>query len=150
MEYQDEIKKWRDKNGHFVKGNLFSIGIGTKPMYETPEDLAKAIAEYIEYCDMKKGNKDKGVYTQAGLALFLGFKSREALWHYGKREGFGDVIDSYKLFLTDWNEQKLYWAGTFMAAQFWLKNWGGYKDENIVSAPVSKVEIVEKSTRDAT
>jgi hypothetical protein len=32
--------------------------------------------------------------------------------------------------MIDWNEEKLYWGGTFMAAQFWLKNYGGYVEES--------------------
>ena len=42
---------------------------------------------------------------------------------------FSYVINRYRLFLTEWNVQKLYWAGTTNGAIFWLKNKSDYKDE---------------------
>ncbi len=44
-------------------------------------------------------------------------------------EDFSNVISRFKLFMTHWNEQKLYWGGTFQGSSLWLRNWGGYKDE---------------------
>lgn len=120
--------------------------VNRKKVYETPEALDEAIAEYITYCDEKKGDgkkgEGKGIYTIAGCALFLGFKSREAMWHYKKASPeFADVMDRFKLFLTSWNEEKLYWLGTIGAAQFWLKNFGGYRDESTVNQNTQVTEV---------
>ena len=48
--------------------------------------------------------------------------------------------------MTHWNEQKMYWGGTFPAAQFWLKNHGGYTDEvtQNQNQRVTKVEVEVK------
>ncbi len=114
------------------KGNLFAIGNngGREPFYDNPIDLGKKIDEYIEYADEQKGKQGKGIYTLEGCALFLGFKSVQSLYDYKNRnQEFSYVIERLKLFLTDWNVQKLYWAGTTQGAIFWLKNKSDYKDE---------------------
>lgn len=133
-------KEGKDSKGKFTEGNLFHRFVknwngGRPPEYETPEQLAEAIAKYLEYEDSLKrpdsySGAGKGVYTLSGCALFLGFSSRGALHDYEKRSPlFSNVIGAFRLFMTHWNEQKMYWGGTFPAAQFWLKNWGGYSDE---------------------
>lgn len=120
------------------RDNLFRIASvahlgGKPPFYKTPEELTKRIAEYIDWEDEAKGTDakgtGKGVYTISGCALFLGFKSKTSFYDYAKKEHFSEVIDRFMLFMTDWNEKKLYWGGTFTGAQFWLKNFGDYKDE---------------------
>lgn len=131
MEDFDEIE---DKK---KRPNLFTLGMnkgGRPPVYEDPELMAQRIADYIQWEDDNKGKDAKGVgkglYTLSGCALFLGFSSRQSMWDYEQRsEQFSYVIERFKLFMTHWNEQKLYWGGTFSGAQFWLKNYGGYKDE---------------------
>lgn len=127
----------RDKDGKFVKGNTFSVGNtgGRPPEFKTAEEMAEKIAEYIEKEDTLKrpdsySGAGKGVYTLSGLALHLGFSSLQSLYDYEKRGAeFSYMVNRFRLFLTDWNEKKLYWGGTFPAAKFWLTNWGGYKDE---------------------
>ena len=123
------------------KGNAFALGCqtsGRPPVIATEQEMVSRIGEYIDYCDSmkerdKKGN-GKGIYTMEGAALFLGFASVQSLYDYEKRsEEFSYVINRYRLFLTDWNVQKLYWGGTYMAAQFWLRNHGGYTDESVVN-----------------
>lgn len=120
------------------KGNLFALGNngGRPPEYDDPQKMADKLAQYLEYEDSLKrpdtySGNGKGIYTLAGAALFLGFASRQSMYDYeGKSEEFSYIINRFKLFLTHWNEQKMYWGGTFPAAQFWLKNWGGYADES--------------------
>lgn len=118
------------------KGNLFAIGNtgGRPPLYKSSDEFAKKLAEYLEYEDEVKGvdaktGQGKGIYTLEGAALFLGFATRDSMYDYEKKEEFSYIVSRFKLFITDWNVKKLYWGGTFMAAQFWLKNWGGYTDE---------------------
>lgn len=130
----------KDSKGKFTEGNLFHRFVknwngGRPPEYETPEELAAELAKYLEYEDTKKrpdsySGDGKGVYTLSGAALFLGFASRQSMYDYeNKSPSFSYVIKAFRLFMVDWNEKKLYWGGTFPAAQFWLKNWGGYSDE---------------------
>jgi hypothetical protein len=134
-------KEGRDEKGRFAEGNLFHRYVknwngGRPPEYETPEQLANEIAEYLTYEDkLKKPDQyskaGKGIYTLSGCALYLGFSSRDALQEYEKKDPlFSDIIGAFRLFMAHWNEQKMYWGGTFPAAQFWLKNFGGYTDES--------------------
>jgi len=135
------VSKGKDDKGRFTKGNLFSLYNcgGRPPKYKTAEELAQKIAEYLEYEDSLKrpdaySGSGKGIYTLSGCALYLGFNSKSSMDDQMKRSAeFSNVIERFKLFLTHWNEQKLYWAGTFHAANFWLKNFGGYKEEATIN-----------------
>jgi len=133
----------RESNGRFAKGNLFSLGgynSGRPPIYDDPEKLYEKIAEYIDWADYQKGKKHKGIYTIEGAALYLGFASVQSMYDYEKRTPeFSYVMTKYRLFVTDWNVQKLYWGGTYMGSQFWLRNHGGYTDE---STQHQKIETV--------
>ena len=140
----------RDDKGHFAKGNLFSLGLensGRPPIYNNHEDIANKIAEYLTYEDTLKredsySKQGKGVYTLSGVALFLGFASVQSLYDYEKKTTeFSYVLNRFRLFMTHWNEQKLYWGGTFPAANFWLKNWGGYSDESTVNNNTVVTEV---------
>ena len=128
----------KDEKGRYTKGNLFALGNtgGRPPVFETPEEVSQKIAEYIEYEDSLKrpdsySKAGKGIYTLSGASLYLGFASVQSMYDYEKKNTeFSYILHRYRNFLTHWNEQKLYWGGTFAGAQFWLKNFGGYKDES--------------------
>jgi hypothetical protein len=127
----------RDEKGKFLPGNLFSLGgynSGRPRIYTDPQEMYNRIAEYLKWEDDQKGKELKGVYTLEGCALYLGFASVQSMYDYEKRESeFSYVINKYRLFLVQWNVQKLYWGGTYMGAQFWLRNHGGYSDESTVN-----------------
>lgn len=118
------------------RGNLFALGNtgGRPPKFKNGEELAQAIAEYLNWEDENKGmdskGNGKGLYTISGCALYLGFATRQSFYDLEKQDEFSYTINRFRLFMTHWNEQKLYWGGTFSGAQFWLKNWGGYTDES--------------------
>jgi len=112
-------------------GNLFALGNtgGQPPKYDDPKVMNKKIAEYLDYEDADK-KTGKGIYTLSGVALFLGFASVQSMYDYEKRsEEFSYIINRFRLFMTHWNEQKLYWGGTYMGSQFWLRNHGGYSED---------------------
>lgn len=118
------------------RGNLFAVGNngGRPPHYDTPDQLFDKIGEYLTWEDDGKGSdakgNGKGLYTLSGCALFLGFASKSSFDDQAKRGiEFSNVIQRFKLFMTHWNEQKLYWGGTFMGSKIWLMNHGGYKEE---------------------
>lgn len=140
----------RDDKGKFLKGNLFCLGGyngGRPPIYNDSEAMYNKIAEYLKWEDDQKDKEGKGIYTLEGCALYLGFASRQSMYDYEKKDsGFSYVINKFKLFLTQWNAQKLYWGGTYMGAQFWLKNHGGYTDETIQhqKQEITNVTITEK------
>jgi len=111
------------------KGNLYALGNngGRPPKFEDWEVMHKKIHEYLEWEEINS----KGKYALAGLALFLGFATRDSLYDYEKKsEEFSYIIKRFKLFLTYYHEQKLTWAGSFQGSFVWLKNFGGYSDES--------------------
>jgi hypothetical protein len=59
--------------------------MSTYKKYRTVGDMQKAIDEYFVKCD-----EEKKPYTVTGLALALGFLSRQALLNY---EGYTDIDD---------------------------------------------------------
>jgi len=123
----------RDEKGKFTHGNLFSLGLctnGAKPFYDNADEMALKIAEYLNWEDDQKGKDGKGVYTLSGVALYLGFATRDSMYDYEKKSAdFAYILNRFRTFMTHWNEQKLYWGGTYMGSQFWLRNHGGYSED---------------------
>ena len=127
----------RDDKGRFLPGNLFSLGgynSGQPRFYKNAQDMYDKIGEYLRWEDDQKGKTGKGVYTIEGCALYLGFASVQSMYDYEKLESeYSYVLSKFRLFLVQWNVQKIYWAGTYMGAQFWLRNHGGYTDEKMTT-----------------
>lgn len=143
------MEEGRDEKGRFTVGNLFSMGNngGRPPKYEDPEEMFNKIAEYLNFEDSLKrpdaySKQGKGIYTIEGCALYLGFASREALYKYEKKSPeFSYIVNRFRLFLTHWNAQKLYWAGTMPGAKFWLTNFGGYSEESTQNINQTVTEV---------
>ena len=144
----------RNEKGHFTANNLFSLGLetsGRPPIYDNHEKMMEKVAEYLNYEDSLKrpdsySKVGKGVYTLSGLALFCGFASLQSLYDYEKRSSdFSYVLNRFRLFMKHWNEQKLYWGGTFQGSFVWLKNHGGYSDEtqNKSTVELMQIEVVK-------
>ncbi len=134
----------RDEKGKFTAGNLFSMynNGGQPPIYKTVEELAQKIADYLDWEDGQKGKEGKGIYTLTGCALFLGFASKSSMDDQSKRSAeFSNTINRFKSFMIHWNEQKLYWGGTYMGSQFWLRNHGGYSDESTQNLKQTITEV---------
>lgn len=122
----------RDEKGRFTYGHLFSLGNkgGVEPMYSDPDVMVEKIAEYLDWEDQFKGKEGKGTYTLEGCALYLGFKSVQSMYDYENRDAkFSYVVNRFRLFMTHWNVQKLYWGGTFAGSSYWLNNKADYSNE---------------------
>jgi hypothetical protein len=77
------------------KGNNFALGLttnGRPPKYATPDDILHVATQYFDYCKKKK---EKATIT--GLALYLGFESRQSLFDYGKNEDFSYIINRIRM-----------------------------------------------------
>jgi hypothetical protein len=119
--------------------------LGGRPaIFETPEDMSKAIQLYFE---STKNNSGKYRPTIEGMVFHIGLGSRQSLKQYADREGFNDVVKAAKSFIKSCYEENLYgfaWAG----ASFALRNIGkeDWKDEITENSNqiITKVEIVEK------
>ncbi len=88
--------------------------MGIKRKYLTPEEMLEAIDVYLA---------EEEDYTITGLALALGFESRQSIYDYEKREDFSYIIKRAKLYVENGYEKGLktqYSSGSIFA----LKNMG--------------------------
>lgn len=85
------------------KRNLFGLGNngGRPPKYETPEELQKKCTEYFE-----SAIKLEEKITITGLALFLGFDSRQSLYDYKEKKAFSYIIKNAMLTVENSYESK--------------------------------------------
>lgn len=100
------------------------VNKGGRPrLYDTPQQFDAKVEEYQEYC---KENKEPVTWT--GLALYLGFSSRQSIDEYLKYDGFSDSVKRAKTFV-EWNyEKRLAGDSSPTGAIFALKNFG-WKDK---------------------
>lgn len=92
---------------------------GRPPIWEDPIAFAKAVDDYF--------NDPEEQHTWTGLALYLGFSSRDSLNDYKKKEGFSDPIKKALLKIENKYEKAINGknpAGPIFA----LKNFG-WKDK---------------------
>lgn len=118
--------------------------------YKSAEKMEKKIEEYFESLKGEQildseGNpviyKGHIVYqsepippTVCGLALHLGFKSRQSLLNYKNRsKGFEEVIAKAKLRIEAYAEGRLYDRDGSRGAQFTLENNFGWKKDDVVN-----------------
>ena len=92
--------------------------VGRPRHYNTPEDFDKKVLEYQTYC-----KEEKEPVTWTGLALFLGFSSRQSIDEYLKYDGFSDSVKRAKTFVEWHYEMKLH-SNTPSGSIFALKNFG--------------------------
>lgn len=157
-------------------GNRYAVGNngGQPPMYENPESLIVEVNEYFEYIkgefhmetvktveedDMgierikeskiKVWDRDPEPATITGLALFLGFNSRQSMYDYKKREEFSYIIKNATTRVEHEYEKSLQ-RDKPTGAIFALKNMGWADNTRVDHTTagdklnnVMKVEIVE-------
>ena len=114
---------------------------GRPPKYKTAEEIIEAIQEYMDNCkpeyltDPENGGYmlDKGQPillsmnkpTITGLALALGFESRQSMYDYEKKEAFSYTIKRARLEIENSYEQDIRNPDlTPTGAIFALKNFG--------------------------
>ena len=113
-----------------AKGNKNAIGNkgGQPPYYNNPDDLQAKIDEYFETGrETKRFYTEKGtpydvpVFTITGLALFLGFSSRQSLLDYEGKIEYFDIIKKAKTKVEMKYEENLSFPGC-TGSIFALKN----------------------------
>ena len=92
--------------------------MGRPLKYETPEELRDAITGYFETC-----KENKVPTSMCGLALALGFNSRQSLLNYENRIEFMDIIKKARLTVEMHYELRLN-TTSCTGAIFALKNMG--------------------------
>ena len=152
----------RQKDGRFAHGNRIGEGYGAPPMYKTVAEMQTKIDAYISghigrVLEDKDGNPimykgqpvmvDAYPLTVTGLALALGFRSRQALLNYQHRDSdFDDAISRAKTYIEAYVESRLFDKEGCNGAKFSLSNnFRGWKDkqESEVSSKVITVDLLE-------
>lgn len=125
---------------------------GRPAHYSTPEELQERVNAYFVYIQGERQQQvgDGGVMTEVwvrypepatvtGLALFLGFESRQSIYDYAEKGQFSYIIKNAKMRVECEYEKKLH--GTSPTGSiFALKNMG-WKDktETDVNMPIPPV-----------
>lgn len=107
------------------------MGAGQPRKYKTAEDMQNAIDRY--FAQEKKP-------TISGLALELGFESRQSFYDYEKMQEYSYTIKRARLKIESYYEQHLLAPGTATGAIFALKNFG-WKDRTEIEHDIGEVNI---------
>ncbi len=121
--------------GHMAK-NLIPKANGRPRLYETPEQFDAKVEEYQRFCEAK-------LYpvTWTGLALYLGFSSRQSIDEYLKYNGFSDSVKRAKAFVEWHYEMKLH--GTSPTGSiFALKNFG-WSDKSSEPEGITPDQVIQ-------
>ena len=127
--------------------------VGAPPRYKTPEEMQVYIDKYFEECKGKILTDDNGepyldkygnpiIYGQrpltiTGLALALGFTSRQALLNYQGKKEFVDTITRAKAVVERYAEERLYDKDGANGAKFSLaNNFEGWREKQSIEADV--------------
>ena len=104
---------------------------GRPPLFSTSEDLQNAVDGYFEYVKGEVDGEEIIRYpeniTITGLAVFLGFESRQSIYDYEKDGKFSYIIKKARLKVEQSYENRLH-SNTPTGAIFALKNMG-WKDK---------------------
>lgn len=133
--------------------------VGRPPKFESAEQMQELIDAYFKECDGKPlldengtpmRNKygkiikdDRRPYTITGLALALGFNSRQALLNYEGKEEFNDTIRRAKARVERYAEERLYDKDGANGAKFSLtNNFKGWSEKQQIEGSINtKQEI---------
>ena len=131
--------------------------VGRPPMYNTAEEIQEKIDAYFEECKGRVLTDDEGEMirdkngipifidvrppTITGLALALGFTSRQALLNYQAKEEFVDTITRAKAKVEQYAEERLFDKDGANGSKFSLaNNFKGWKEKQDINMAVSKLE----------
>jgi len=100
--------------------------------FKTPKEMQKVVDTYLEHA-----LKEKIPLTMTGLAIALGFDSRQSLYDYEKMEGYSYIVKRARLHVENGYELSLS-ASAPTGAIFALKNMG-WVDKTEIKADVQQV-----------
>lgn len=133
--------------------------VGRPPFYNTAEEIQEKIDAYFEECKGEvlydsDGNPMVDKYgnvirvgvrplTITGLALALGFNSRQALLNYQAREEFYDTIMRAKAKVERYAEERLFDKDGANGAKFSLaNNFDGWREKKEIEADVKSAVTI--------
>lgn len=126
---------------------------GRPPKYRTAEEMQTKIDEYFKECEgeiLRDKNGEPIIdkwgnavivrakpLTITGLALALGFNTRQALLNYQGKEEFVDTILRAKSIVEQYAEERLYDKDGANGAKFSLaNNFSGWREKQSIEADV--------------
>lgn len=111
--------------------------MGRPLIFKTPEELTASADSYFALCDEQEVTP-----TVNGLALALGFNSKQSLFNYADRPDFLDAVKTVRTKLEARWEQRL-GENACTGAIFWLKNqgWSDTMKQEISGPNGGKVEM---------
>jgi hypothetical protein len=133
--------------------------------YKTVDELQKAIDGYFKSCEGKVLKDDDGdpVYdkygevimvgvkppTVTGLALSLGFTTRQALLNYQGKKQFVDTVTRAKSYIEEYAEQRLFDRDGVQGAKFSLaNNFKGWSEKPVKEdADTGQIEALIKGLK---
>lgn len=135
---------------------------GRPPKYTSKEEIEKLIEEYFKKCDGELvinengeailGDNGKPIYKNAkpptvtGLALALGFSTRQGLLNYQAKKEFIDTITRAKSYIEEYAERRLFDRDGVQGAKFSLinnfKGWDEKQNLEITDKPVVIVDDI--------
>lgn len=117
-------------------------GKGNPRRWRSAKALQKAVDDYFADCE-ERGR----VPSVAGLALALGFMSRQALYRYTDRENennsddYVTIITKAKLRIEEENIQLAYTRDASAGARFVLQNGFNYSEKQDIGLNSSKIRV---------
>ncbi len=131
---------------------------GRPPFYTSVEEIEEKIEAYFEECEGTVLENSSGEVvldkygepvivgrkppTITGLALALGFNSRQALLNYQDRDEFNDTITRAKARVERYAEERLFDKDGANGAKFSLSNnFKGWTEKQKIEADVNSVSI---------
>lgn len=131
---------------------------GRPPKYKNVEEIEEKIEQYFAICEGEPLLDDEGKQivnkygcpcwikppkppTVTGLALALGFASRQALLNYQAKKEFNDTITRAKSRVEEYAESRLFDRDGSNGAQFSLRN--NFKGWNIDNEQKLEIELLK-------
>jgi len=115
---------------------------GQPPYFKTPEELQKKIDEYFDEIEEKKERA-----TITGIALYLGFCSRQSMYDYENRKEYSYTIKKARLMIENRYEQGLGSKETVTGSIFALKQFK-WSDKVELDIPTSlTIEVASAATK---
>jgi hypothetical protein len=131
---------------------------GRPPIFDSPEQMEKAIEDYFNpivttsietnhgSLPIKEERKQREKATVTGLALHLGFESRQSIYDYKENEQFSYIIKRALLYIENCYEVALY-GNNVTGPIFALKNMG-WKDKTESETKVTVTNLSGMETAD--
>lgn len=128
-------------------------------MYNSAEEMQEMIDKYFEECEGTVKTDDEGnIFTDkygepilfgrkpitiTGLALALGFSSRQALLNYQDKDEFNDTITRAKTRVEQYAEERLFDKDGANGAKFSLaNNFEGWKEKQHIDADINEAVTI--------